>query len=303
MHQPVQQMHHHQHQHVHPPMQNQHQHQQQPVSQQVQPQPQAQQQQQQAVYSQIPNVPPPAPSERQAHDQFLEQNAWARPQQSVMPAHGTPNFTHTPDWADQPTGARHLMRNITGSGQRTGSPFATPVSGKRPSGLVSDGMDAPSSGLGAPPTTSRTPGQGISTGSPLQVGKQRQPNGNSAHTGGERELTGFRNISNISSTSTIDAPLSAEKNLQQLQQQQEPDNRTPHREGSLMSRYLPTLSSEISAPQQAFDTSQMHRHPNASEGGPNKDVYVNPGFRPAEGAYGTPTASLMSGRAAPPPSG
>lgn len=288
MQQPVQQMHSHQHQLIHPPqlLQQQRNPQQQP--QQVSQPPQNQQQQ--VAYVPAPHAPPPAPSERQAHDQFLEQNAWARPQQSVISTHATPNFTHTPDWADQPPGARHIMRNLTGPGQRTGSPFATPVSGKRPAGFA-DGPDSQNSAFAAPPSMSKTPAQGISTGSPLQVSKHRQ---NGGHTG-ERELTGFRNISNISSTSTIDAPLSAEKN------QQEKD-RTPHHEGSLLARYLPGLHTEHSAPGQAFDTSQLHRHPNSAEGGPNKDVYASHGFRPAEGSYGTPTASLLSGRA-PPPSG
>jgi len=285
MHQPVQHVHTHQQQHTHP---SQHQHQ----THQQQAQSQQQQQQQQHAVQIPPHLPPSAPSERQAHEQFLEQNAWARPQPSAVTAHVTPNFTHTPDWADQPANPRHIMRNLTGPGQRTGSPFATPVSGKRAAGFMGDGQDVASSGLAAPPTTSRTPGQGFSTGSPLQVAKQRQQNGNTSHTG-ERELTGFRNISNISSTSTIDAPLSAEKSQQEAE-------RAPHFEGSILARYLPTLHSENSAPQQAFDTSQLHRHPNAEEGGPGKDVYANPGFRPAEGAYGTPQAGLMSGRAVPP---
>lgn len=292
MHQPVQQMHPHQHQLVHPPQlqhqqQMQQQQQQQALQSQSLPQ-QAQLQQQQVVYAPAPNVPLPAPSERQAHDQFLEQNAWARPQQSVISTHGTPNFTHTPDWAEP--GARHLMRNLTGPSLRTGSPFATPVSGKRASGFV-DGLEGHSSALAAPPLSSRTPAQGISTGSPLQVGKHRQLNGNNTQTG-ERELTGFRNIS---STSTIDAPLSAEKSLVEA-------DRAPHHDGSLMARYMPGIHAEHSTPQQVFDTSQLHRHPHLAEGGLNKDMYANHSFRPAEGSYGTPTASLMSGRA-PPPSG
>lgn len=279
VHQPVQQLHHHQHQHHHPH-----------ASQPQQQQPQSQQHQP-AVYVPAANATMAAPTERQAHDQFLEQNAWARPQQSAMPAHGTPNLTHTPDWVDQPTGNRHIMRNLSGPGQRTGSPFATPVSGKRAPGFPNDGLDVSSSALAGPGSNSRAPSHGISTGSPLQVGKQRQPNGNGIG-GGERELTGFRNISNISSTSTIDAPLSAEKAAQNT-------DPTGIHDG-LMSRHLPSLTTEASAPQQSFDTSQLHRHPNAAEGGLGKDVYANPNFRPAEGAYGTPTAALMSGRAPPP---
>ncbi|KAM0718889.1 hypothetical protein Q7P37_005961 [Cladosporium fusiforme] len=260
MHQPVQQAQQQQHQHHHHHHQHQHHHQ--PQQPQNQPQQQPQQQEQQAAYAPPPNAQMAAPSERQAHDQFLEQNAWARPQQSAIPAHGTPNLTHTPDWVDQPTGARHIMRNLAGPGQRTGSPFATPVSGKR-AGFANEGMDGPSPALAAPPTLSRVPGHGISTGSPLQVGKQRQINGTPANTG-ERELTGFRNISNISGTSTIDAPLSAEKI------QQEAD-RTPSNDKG-MSRHLPGLDNEGHAPHQALDTSQMHRHANPAEGGMGKDA-------------------------------
>lgn len=281
MHQPVQQQqqHHHQHNHLHPSQQPQPQ-QQQSQSQQHQP----------AVYVPAVNATMAAPTERQAHDQFLEQNAWARPQQSAMLAHGTPNLTHTPDWVDQPTN-RHIIRNLSGPGQRTGSPFATPVSGKRSSGIPNDGLDVSSSAFAAPGSNPRAASHGISTGSPLQVTKQRQPNGNGIG-GGERELTGFRNISNISSTSTIDAPLSAEKVTQDA------DRASNH--DSSGSRHLPSLASEASAPQQSFDTSQLHRHPSAAEGGLAKDVYANPNFRPAEGAFGTPTAALMSGRAPPP---
>lgn len=113
--------------------------------------------------------------------------------------------------------------------------------------------------------------------SPLQVTKHRQPNG----TAPERELTGFRNISNISGVSgasTIDAPLdSAEK------------------ERNDAGKTLPALLSEMSAPYQVFETSQLHRH--GQEGGGGREVYANLGFRHQEGAFGTPVPMPMTSHA------
>lgn len=104
---------------------------------------------------------------------------------------------------------------------------------------------------------------------PLLVGKQRQANGNG---GVERELTGYRNVSNISAVSgasTIDAP-------------QQPDSVEKERKS------LPALLSEASVPpQQVFETSGLHGHGN--EGGDERrDVFASMGFRPQEGAFGTP---------------
>ncbi|KAK6421705.1 Transcriptional regulatory protein [Oleoguttula sp. CCFEE 5521] len=166
-------------------------------------------------------------SERRAHEQFLEQNAWARPQQTVVPAYGTPNLTHTADWVDQPTGGpRHLMRNLSGLGNggsaygsKQSSPFTTPIPTPRQMDSERGEVpDVPSSVLAAPPTDIRlqSHGQGVFASSPLQVIKQR-PNG-TAHDlhdtsrdpsrEGIGQATGSRIISG---TSTIDAPLSAEK--------------------------------------------------------------------------------------------
>ncbi|CAK4031659.1 hypothetical protein AC578_10660 [Lecanosticta acicola] len=129
--------------------------------------------------------------ERLAHEQYLEQNAWARPQAPLIhnTNHVTPNLTHTPDWAD----SKHAIRNLSGVLPRTGSPYTTPMAQRRPP-LDHSSSEIASSVLAAPPTSDRR-----EQGSPLAVSKHRQYGG---------ELTGFRNISGAS---TIDAPESAEK--------------------------------------------------------------------------------------------
>ncbi|KAI7378649.1 hypothetical protein KC328_g13778 [Hortaea werneckii] len=173
--------------------------------------------------------------ERLAHEQFIEQNAWAQPQR-LTHHHGTPNLTHTDNWAEQPTGgahaaARNLGRSLnnTNASGRTASPFATPLPQNRTqpldqsssAGTVamgSDGQEAPSSVLAAPPTSDRMHTFAGSQGSPLMVNKQRHlPQQQQSQNGGTTtEGTGgwrnFSNMSGVSGTSTIDAPPdSAEK--------------------------------------------------------------------------------------------
>ncbi|KAF2766547.1 hypothetical protein EJ03DRAFT_330046 [Teratosphaeria nubilosa] len=231
-----------------------------------------------------------AQNERLAHEQFIEQNAWAQPQRPLQ-SHGTPNLTHTPDWAEPTVGPQsrnvhHLIRNL--SGQRTGSPYTTPLPQRRAQppehssgGTVavgSDGPEPPSSVAAAPPTSDRLnqPHPGSSQqASPLLTNKHRQQNG----LAGERELTGFRNVSNISAVSgasTIDAA---------------PDSAERRRELDA-GKTLPALLSEVSAPQQAFNTSHLHRNGAT----PIREVSTSVSFRPQEGAFGTPaplTASNM----------
>lgn len=123
----------------------------------------------------------------------------------------------------------------------------------------SDGAEPPSSIAAAPPIEGRTHGHpSRDLASPLNVTKHRQNGG---------ELTGFRNISNISGASTIDAPESAEK----------------EKAGREM---MPGIVKESSAPQHIFETSQLHRHINDAR--KQHEVFANASFRPAEGAYGTP---------------
>jgi hypothetical protein len=241
-------------------------------------------------------------SERLAHERFIEQNAWARPQAPIIHGnHGsTPGISHTPDWAEPTTsGAKHLIRNFSSGGgiqPRNSSPFATPVPPKRTqlerssSGTVianSDGadIDIPSSVVAAPPTSERLGSilkQNQSSGhtSPLNIQKTRQ-NGTSA-AGPERELTGFRNISNISGASTIDAPL--------------PETTSSAEKMKTVDAYNSTEAS--TAPlsmHQVFDASQIRR-PDSEK----RDVFPNTGFRAAEGAFGTPAP--LQQQPAPPPS-
>lgn len=183
------------------------------------------------------------------------------------------SISHTPDWAAEPglQSSKHLVRNLSGSVHRNGSPFATPMPQRNSaiehtsSGTVpanSDHAEPPSSVIAAPPTSDRNRGHfGREQASPLVVAKHRQ-------NGADRELTGFRNISNISGASTIDAlPDSAEK----------------ERQG--MGETLPGVPKEASAPQHMFDSSQLHRHDPKKQ----QEAYANASFRPQEGAFGTPT--------------
>ncbi|KAK0815581.1 Transcriptional regulatory protein [Friedmanniomyces endolithicus] len=145
----------------------------------------------QPAYPRFPTVP--TQNEALAHQQYIEQNAWAQSQRPLHNNLGTPNLTHTPDWVDRPgnhgSSARNLIRNLSGSGglnhtldqgpgqshlpSRTGTPFATPLPQKRvglpqlpaehlsSSGTValgSDGVEVPSSVLAAPPTGERVLG-------------------------------------------------------------------------------------------------------------------------------------------------
>lgn len=135
-------------------------------------------------------------------------------------------------------------------------------------------------------------GSSSNQASPLVVHKYRQQrqqhNGTSG--GAAPELTGLRNISNISGASTIDAPPStmaadspaAEKLALMAAAGREYQHQQP-----MKTRLPAALLAEASAPQQVFDTSQLHRH--GGDGGAG-------GFRAQEGAFGTP-APLQAGTA------
>lgn len=226
-----------------------------------------------------------APQDRIAHEQFVEQNPWARSQGPILNhgLHGTPNLLHTPDWQNggernsaAANNARNVIRNM---GSHNPSPFATPMPQRRApaehssAGTVpanSDPAEQPPSSVGPPSERAVMhffPPRDGRIGSPLAVAKQRQ-------NGGERELTGYRNISNISGATTIDAPDSAEKD----------SNAAARRD------LLGGVSAEASAPLQAFDTSQLHRQPLNANGIKRNmpETYPNGSFKPPEGAFGTP---------------
>ncbi|USW48107.1 hypothetical protein Slin15195_G014260 [Septoria linicola] len=137
-------------------------------------------------------------SERLAHEQYIEQNPWARPQ-GPIPNHLTPNIAHTPDWAE---GAKSLPKPAGPlPGYSTPLPQRRSVAEHSSAGTVpanSDPIEPPSS-LAARTVVRQ---QQDKDPSPLLVNKQRQYGA---------ELTGFRNVSGAS---TIDAPGSAEKDHQ-----------------------------------------------------------------------------------------
>nr|POF26213.1 transcriptional regulatory protein dep1 [Quercus suber] len=172
-------------------------------------------------------------SERLAHEQFIEQNAWARPQGSIH-NYGTPGLTHTPDWAEPQNSSKNLLRNLNGHMNPAVSPYTTPLPQKRAppehfssAGTVvvdSDGQEPPSSVIAAPPTTDRVqqPTNGdVFASSPLQVIKQRQQH--PQHIG--HELPSFRNASNMSGVTGAgihDAPQDHELDRQETQHQYAP---------------------------------------------------------------------------------
>ena len=140
------------------------------------------------------------------------------------------------------------------------------------------GLYAGATGGGADGTKLSLQRAGTPQATPLNPIKQRrhQQQQQQQQHNGERESTGFRNISG---TSTIDAP---------------PDSAERERAAPPAGKPLPALPSESSAPQSSFATSQLHvagseRH--------EKEVYANVGFRPAEGAFGTPAPLGAGSRA------
>lgn len=194
-------------------------------------------------------------SERIAHEQFVEQNPWARPQGTTIHNHLTPNIAHTPDWAD---GAKQLPRSlgVTNGHQQRVSPYATPMpqrhalfehSSTATVPANSDPADLPSSGLAAVPIAdgAMQVQSEKDVASPLYVAKQRQ-NGD--------QLTGVRNISNISGASTIDAPGSAEKE-----------------QGT-------TFLSSAAKGHHPFDTSQLQRQVNEVRRQHEQQPYVSSGL-------------------------
>ena len=216
-----------------------------------------------------------AQSERLAHEQFIEQNAWARPQAPIQ-NHGTPNLTHTPDWAEPAAhnSNKHIIRNLSGAMPRDGSPYTTPIPQRQAAlehssaGTVavnSDSVELPSSF-----PAGRAMSAQINHGGPEPANHDTSPITISKHRyNGAPQFTGFRTISGAS---TIDAPPdSAEKD-------NAPINRHFH----------PGMPLETPTPQQyAFHASHIHR-PTSTDHDRDSGAYPNPAFRPVEGTFGTP---------------
>lgn len=229
-----------------------------------------------------------APSDRLAQEQYAEQNPWARSQVPILNhgLHGTPSLTHTPDWqhGGEREGSRNIIRNFGSAVNRNGSPYATPNPQRRAPAQHSSAGTIPVNSDPAEPLSSAAPPSDKATmqyfssrdapaaGSPLAVAKSRQNGGGG---GGERELTGFRNISNMSGASTIDAPSSVEK---------DPDS-------GARRNMLPGIPTDSLTALPAFDTSQLYRQPFGGNAMKRNlpETYPNASFRPQDGAFGTPT--------------
>ncbi|WPG97351.1 Hypothetical protein R9X50_00012500 [Acrodontium crateriforme] len=244
------------------------------------------------VYLPASAISTTARTEQLAHQQFIEQNAWARPQPSIH-NHVAPGLTHTPDWAEPgPRGpARNLIRNLSGQvPPRNHSPYATPMPQKRTQPMEyssagtmpfnSDGAEPSSSLQGMPPTTDRMHhvhhGGSSRPGSPLQVNKQRQ-NG---------EHSGYRNISNISGTSTIDAPVEQADRERELERERQGQHSFPV---NPLAAY-----NESTKPPAVFDSSSVNRFNQQRRGEP-RDAYANAGFRAQEGGFATTATSGKQG--------
>lgn len=220
-------------------------------------------------------------SARTAEERFLEQTPWANPQhpyhqQSRTPAPFVPYNVHGQS-ANHPS-TINMLRQESAQGQRTASPFTTPLHAQKRSDYQANGLsssdtigihsDPPSSVLAAPPNIDRAYlGASREDGSPIDSLKVRVATSNPVATREDK-----RNFSGLSSASTIETPSDpAEQDRPQYQ-----FAGIPH-----PSAY----SAEITAPQQAFGTSAMHPHNNKGEER-KPDMYDNANFRPQLGAFG-----------------
>lgn len=227
-----------------------------------------------------------ATDERIAHEQFIEQNAWARP--PTAPLHhthahglgagigglGVGQLAHTPDWAEPVSVARGILRS------REFSAYGSSPVGER----KQDEQGFGSSPLGsASKLLARKEGEAVGT------------------IGGWRNFSG---VSAVSGASTIDAPLPPHDQPEDAPSQSNPA-RDDKQNNVLRDREFadntkrtgpPELLTHPSAPGQAFDTSQIHRH--SADAG---DVqHAGMGMRPAAGTFGTPVpTSLGLGGGAP----
>lgn len=221
--------------------------------------------------------------------------------------HGALGISHTPDWAEQPAvgggpgSSSKFIRNPAGQNPRHSSPFTTPVPQQKQAGMPSVGMQhsdtfadheapLPSSVIATTGGT-RHPQQGDGgfssdhQPSPVTFQKPRERENGRATTLPQDFSSNFRNISNISGVSTIDA------DAEEPQPQPSQDSATKRVDMTEDARPIlrpPGFVTEHSGVEQSvFDTSQIHRHPEEDGG---REVYATPGFmRPREGAFGTPT--------------
>ncbi|CAD0095854.1 unnamed protein product [Aureobasidium vineae] len=218
-------------------------------------------------------------SVRTAEERFIEQTPWANPQHPLHHQSRTPGPFGAYGMHLQP----NMMRQVSAPGQRTASPFTTPLPNpaKR--------ADYPQNGLGSndtigipsDPPSSAVPqtGERFAQGPPGDVSptdqlKVRSAIGNPLNNRGDR-----RDFSGLSSASTIETP----SDPAEVDRHGAPSHTSAAQNG------LPLqLPVEHSAPQQAFVTSALHTQ-NGKPEDRKPDLYENINYRrPQLGAFGTP---------------
>jgi hypothetical protein len=217
---------------------------------------------------------------RTAEERFIEQTPWANPQHPLHHQSRTPGPFGTYGMHLQP----NMMRQVSAPGQRTASPFTTPLPNpaKR--------ADYPQNGLGSndtigipsdPPSSAAVPqtGEKFVHGppgdlSPTDQLKVRSALGNPLNNRGER-----RDFSGLSSASTIETPSDPA----------EVDRHGPMNTSVAHNGLPMQLQVDHSAPQQAFVTSALHTQ-NGKADDRKPDLYDNNinYRRPPMGAFGTP---------------
>ncbi|CAD0021380.1 unnamed protein product [Aureobasidium pullulans] len=192
-------------------------------------------------------------SVRTAEERFIEQTPWANPQHPLHHQSRTPGPFGTYGMDLQP----NLMRQGSAQGQRTTSPFSTPLPNpaKR--------AEYPQNGLGSNDT----------------IGIPSDPPSSAVPQTGDRFAQDRRDFSGLSSASTIETP----SDPADMDRHGVPSHTSAAHNG------LPIqLPVEHSAPQQAFVTSALHTQ-NGKPEDRKPELYENINYRrPQLGAFGTP---------------
>ncbi|THX38644.1 hypothetical protein D6D10_04906 [Aureobasidium pullulans] len=219
-------------------------------------------------------------SVRTAEERFIEQTPWANPQHPLHHQSRTPGPFGTYGMHLQP----NLMRQGSAQGQRTTSPFSTPLpnpakraeypqNGLGSNDTIGIPSDPPSSAV---PQTGDRFAQGPVGGdiSPTDQLKVRSALANPLANRADR-----RDFSGLSSASTIETP----SDPADMDRHGVPSHTSAAHNG------LPIqLPVEHSAPQQAFVTSALHTQ-NGKPEDRKPELYENINYRrPQLGAFGTP---------------
>lgn len=219
---------------------------------------------------------------RAAQEKWVEQNPWANAQHPFHQQSRSPlNFSNP-----HANPSMNLFRQGSAQDRRTNSPFTTPLPPQKRADYQPNGMgsaetigvasDPPSSAIATTQTIDKSRHGGTGDdGSPISSLKVRSALSNPLTNREDR-----RNFSNISSTSTIDAPGDSPAGIE-LDRRQNPYGGLIH---APMSSSLPAETSNAHTP---FPTSSFH----AQHGKPDDrrpELFENANFRPTMGAYSAP---------------